>query len=130
MQRFPSLEFFEAVRDRLNADPDFQRATQWWDGAVLLRIGDFAVWSKWYKGQIIDLHEGPSPLGFSFCLNGPVDVWRELIDTELSTRQQWAKVWNFGDIATEGDIFESVRMTEATYLLSAAIREVGRKEQA
>ena len=48
---FPSAAFFDEVRARVNADPEFARAAAWFDGSVLLKIGDFTLWMKWYRGR-------------------------------------------------------------------------------
>src|SRR4051812_21364262 len=86
---FPSIELFEAVRDAVNADADFRRATEWFDGSVLIRIGDFAVWMKWYKGQIIDLHEGPDMLGYTFALSAPQETWQQVFDLPRKSWRPW-----------------------------------------
>jgi hypothetical protein len=50
---FPSLRFFEAIRDALNNDPEFARATRLFDGSMLLNIGEQSIWMKWYRGEVM-----------------------------------------------------------------------------
>jgi hypothetical protein len=122
---FPSYAFFEQVRDALNADPRFARSTEWFDGSVLLTIGDQHIWMKWYRGRVIDMHEGIDLLGSTFTLTAPLDVWRGVIDMPRKSYQPWAKLFNFGDIATGGDIIAATRVLEATFVMAAHIHEIG-----
>lgn len=122
---FPSYAFLEAVRDALNDDPEFRRATEWFDGSVLLRLGDLAVWMKWYRGQVIDMHEGPDLLGHTFSLTASADVWREVIDLPPTSYRPWARLFQFGEIATEGNIVEATRVLEAQFILAAHIHDIG-----
>jgi hypothetical protein len=122
---FPSLENFEEVRDAVNADLEFRRATDLVDASVLLKIGDFSVWMKWYRGQIIDVHEGPDILGFTFALVAPLETWREVFDLPRTCYQPWAKLYNFGEIAIEGNVLEATRLLEATYILTSHIEALG-----
>ncbi|MDQ2621831.1 MAG: hypothetical protein M3Y45_02200 [Actinomycetota bacterium] len=126
---FLGYPFFEAVRDSVNSDPEFSRATQWFDGAVLLRIGDLDVWMKWYRGQIIDMHEGIDPLGQTFSLVAPLETWRGIIDLPRTSYRPWAKLFNFGEIATEGNIVEASRVLEAQFIFVSHIEKLGRAAQ-
>jgi hypothetical protein len=127
---FPSYAFLEAVRDALDADPDFARATAWFDGSVLLRLGDLAVWMKWYRGRVIDMHEGPDPLGYTFSLTAPAAVWQGVIDLPATSYQPWAKLFQFGEIVTGGNLIEATRVLEAQFIVADHIRRIGRGEEA
>jgi hypothetical protein len=122
---FPSLRFFEAIRDALNNDPEFARATRLFDGSVLLNIGKQSIWMKWYRGQVIDLHEGIDLLGFTFSLTAPEDVWRDIIDLPRTSYKPWAKLFNFGEIAMGGDIVAATRVQEATFIMAGHIHDIG-----
>ncbi len=125
--RFPSIEFFERVRDEVNDDPEFARLTQLFDGAILLKIGDFRLWMKWYRGRIIDLHEGPDPLGHTYSLSASEAVWRRVIEMPDTSNRAWAKLFQFGDIATEGDILAATRIMPAQFRFVATIRNIGKE---
>lgn len=124
---FPGYAFLEVVRDALNADPEFGRATAWFDGSVLLRLGDLAVWMKWYRGHVIDMHEGPDLLGCTFSLSAPAAVWRGIIELPRTSYRPWAKLFQFGEIATEGNIVEATRVLEAQFILASHIHEIGNR---
>jgi hypothetical protein len=116
--------FFERVRDAVNADPEFRRATEWFDGSVLLRVGDLAVWMKWYKGQIIDMHEGPDPLGYTWAETAPLDVWRRIVDLPRNSYRPWAKLLHYGEIAVEGNVIEATRLTEARHVFLSHLHDL------
>lgn len=125
-----TIDFFERLRAALNDSADFRRSTEWIDCAVLLRLGDeLTVWMKWYRGQIIDLHEGPSPLGFTFALSAPAQTWRKIVDLPEGSRQPWARLFNYGELAVDGDVFAYVRVNEALYLMCAHIRSIATGEE-
>jgi hypothetical protein len=121
---FPSLLFFELVCQRLNDSPAFSKATAWWDGSILLKLGDDRLWMKWYKGRVIDVHSGPSPLGYTFALGGPTDVWQQLLAEPLTSVRSWARFLVQGAISPEGNIFEFRRMSVGIYLLVDEMRAV------
>lgn len=123
------IRFFEQVRDAVNGDPEFRRATEWFDGSVLLKIGDVAIWMKWYRGQIIDLHEGPSPLGFTFALVAPLTTWQGIFELPRHSYRPWAKLLHYGEIATEGNALEAARVLEAQFILLAHIEAIGNRER-
>jgi hypothetical protein len=122
---FPKLEFMRALQAQLNESARFRECTAWWDGAVLLKAGGQSAWMKWYKGQVIDVQEGPSPLGFTFALTGSADSWTELIQADLTSYRSWARLFASGGLVPEGNIFEYRRMSEAVYTLCYHIRRLG-----
>jgi hypothetical protein len=83
---------------------------------------------KWYRGQVIDVHGGPSLFGFTFALNGSADAWRELVEMPLTSYRSWARILASGAIGPEGNIFEYRRMTEAVYTLCYHVRQLSRGE--
>lgn len=125
--QFPELAFFEQVREAVNADPIFQRSTEWFDGSVLIKVGDQQIWMKWYRGQIIDMHEGPSPLGFTFSLGASESVWQQIWTLPQNCYRPWAQLIHFGKIATEGSLIDSNRITEAVYTFMSHIHILGAK---
>jgi len=116
--------FFERVREAVNGDPDFRRATEWFDGSVLVRVGELSVWMKWYKGQIIDMHEGPSPLGYTFAQSAPLEVWRRIVELPRTAYRPWARLLHYGEIATEGNIIEAMRVMEARHVFLSHVHDL------
>ena len=122
---FPSLAFFERVRIATAADPAFRRGTEFFDGSVMLEVGEFAVWMKWYRGRIIEIHEGADPLGYTFALRAPVATWRGIWELPRTAMTPWARLFNYGEIATDGNAVAAGRVLQATFALVAQMEAEG-----
>ncbi len=61
-----SLGQGKKLMDWLNASADFQGAAKWFDGSILLVSDGNILWLKVYSGRVIDVHDKPSPFGFTF----------------------------------------------------------------
>lgn len=126
----------------LNANRDFVEQTRWFDGSVLLEVGDDRLWLKIYCGRVIDHQSAVPPFGYTFKFSGAEAAWKQL----LSGKRRWADLTfpgkrDFGDdpglsrvgelsvaIATEGNLLEAGRMTEAMFQLAYTLKDVaGRK---
>lgn len=123
---FPSLAFFERVREEVSQDPGFRGGIEHFDGSVLLEIGDFALWMKWYRGGIIDMHEGADLLGYTFALRAPLATWTGIWKLPRTSYNPWARLFNFGDIATDGNGLEAARVRPATFVFISHMEEDGR----
>ena len=124
--------------DALNANVAFQTQAQAFDGAVQLEVDDDFLWLKIYKGRVIDHQAAPSVFGYTFKLRGPESAWRDL----LSGKRLWADLTfpgkrDFSDdprlarvgemsvaIATEGNLLEAGRLTEAMFELAYTLLKV------
>ena len=124
--------------DALNANVAFQTQAQAFDGAVQLEVDDDCLWLKIYKGRVIDHQAAPSVFGYTFKLRGAESAWRDL----LSGKRLWADLTfpgkrDFSDdpqlarvgemsvaIATEGNLLEAGRLTEAMFELAYTLRKV------
>ena len=124
--------------DALNANPAFATQAQAFDGAVQLEAGSDCLWLKIYKGRVIDHQAAPSIFGYTFKLRGSERAWGLL----LSGERLWADLTypgkrDFADdptltrvgemsveIATEGNLLEAGRLTEAMFELAYTLRAV------
>ena len=61
-----SLEQGKKLMTWLNPSADFQGATKWFDGFILLVNDGEVLWLKVYSGRVIDVQDKPSPFGFAF----------------------------------------------------------------
>ena len=121
----------------LNANAEFVTQTQWFDGSVLLEVGDDRLWLKIYRGKVIDHQTSVPPFGYTFKFSGTEAGWKLL----LSGKRRWAdltfpgkryfdddpKLKRVGEmevvIATEGNTLEAGRMTEAMFLLAYTLKD-------
>lgn len=122
---FPSLAFFERIVAAVGRDPVFHTGTEHFDGSVLFAIGDYTIWMKWYRGGIIDIHEGADPLGYTFALRAPLDTWTGIWELPRASYRPWARLFNFGDIATDGNGLEATRVRPATFAFLAHMEADG-----
>ena len=65
---------------------------------------------------------GSVPFGHTFALRGDEGAWHSLV---TSDKHRLREMMATGQIAAEGNIFESMRSTKAMHLLIDAAREVG-----
>ncbi len=124
--------------DALNANSAFGSQSLAFDGAVQIEVDNDCLWLKIYKGRVIDHQASPSIFGYTFKLRGSEHAWRLL----LSGERLWADLTfpgkrDFSDdptlarvgemsveIATEGNLLEAGRLTEAMFELAYTLRAV------
>jgi len=121
----------------LNANAEFVTQTTWFDGSVLLEVDDDRLWLKIYRGKVIDHETVVPPFGYTFKFSGTEAGWKLL----LSGKRRWAdltfpgkryfdddpKLKRVGEmevvIATEGNMLEAMRMTEAMFQLAYTLKD-------
>ena len=124
----------------LNNNADFVMQTQVFDGSIQLEIGSDCLWLKIYKGTVIDYCPHPSVFGYTFKFKGTEQAWSYL----LSGERLWADLTYPGkryfsddpdlkrvgemsvEIATEGNLVEAGRLTEAMFELAYTLKALAR----
>ncbi len=127
--------------DALNKNQAFATQAAVFDGSVLLEVDNDKLWLKIYKGQVIDHDTNVPAFGYTFKFSGPEAHWQYLLDG----KKLWADLTFPGkryfdddpgltrlgelsvDIATEGNLLEAGRMTEAMFELAYTLRDVATK---
>lgn len=125
----------------LNANPSFVEQARWFDGSVLLEVAGDRLWLKIYNGRVIDFQTSVPPFGYTFKFSGAEAAWKDL----LSGKRRWADLTypgkrDFSDdptlqrvgeisvaIATEGNLLEAGRMTEAMFQLAYTLQATAAK---
>ncbi len=125
----------------LNANSRFVEQTRWFDGSVLLEVDSDRVWLKIYCGKVIDYQTAVPPFGYTFKFSGCEAAWKDLV----SGKRRWADLTfpgkrDFADdpdlkrvgeisvaIATEGNLLEAGRMTEAMFQLAYTLQATAAK---
>ena len=131
----------KAFVDALNKNDAFKTQALVFDGSVLLEVDEDQLWLKIYKGQVIDHQTSIPAFGYTFKFSGPDAHWQYL----LSGKKRWADLTFPGkryfdddpelkrlgemsvDIATEGNLLEAGRLTEAMFELAYTLRDVASK---
>lgn len=124
----------------LNANKKFVEQSRWFDGSVLLEMGSDRLWLKIYNGKVIDHLTAVPPYGYTFKFTGTEASWKLL----TSGKRTWAdltfpgkryfdddpKLTRVGEmsveIATEGNLLEAGRLTEAMFQLAYTLQAVAR----
>ena len=114
-----SLGQGKKLMDWLNASVDFQGATKWFDGSILLVSDSNILWLKVYSGRVIDVHDKPSPFGFTFALRATGEDWTRLLNME---RNELLAFTGSGKIQVEGNQLEFMRLTKTAILLVDGLR--------
>jgi hypothetical protein len=71
-------EFRDRFLEALAADPDFEAEARWFDGSILIGVGDEQLWVKIYRGKAIDTLEFVPVFGYTFKLSGADAAWEML----------------------------------------------------
>ncbi|MBW2281486.1 MAG: hypothetical protein JRG82_12160 [Deltaproteobacteria bacterium] len=77
--RFPSLEFFQALQQKIKDDPEFEKLGVC-DTTFGVRVGDALFSLHFEVYECVDVREGGDPSELDFVITGPVDAWREMVD--------------------------------------------------
>lgn len=119
---FPTLAWVERLQKAVNADAEFARAAEWFDGSILLQVGPKEYWLKIFMGQVIRVVEGRMPFGATFAIRGPEAAWRKLFGAKKNVLRE---LMFKGELSLDGNLFESMRVTKAVNLLVDAGRRQG-----
>jgi hypothetical protein len=124
----------------LNNNDEFNTQARVFDGSILIQVDSDQLWLKIYKGQVIDHDVAAPAFGYTFKLSGSESSWNLLLDG----KRRWADLTfpgtryfdndpelktvgqNHVEIATEGNLLEAARLTEATFIMAYVLRDVAR----
>ncbi|MBS1893858.1 MAG: hypothetical protein JST59_21380 [Actinobacteria bacterium] len=130
-------EFRDRFLEALAADPEFEAEARWFDGSILLGVGDQILWVKIYRGKAIDTLEFVPVFGYTFKLSGSDAAWEMLGNGErtytdlisagsryLGTMEEIEAAgggYRPPELAIEGNGVEAGRMHIATMHLAWAL---------
>ena len=112
------------LREWLDGSSDFQGAARWFDGSVLLGMGDEILWLKIYDGRVIDHKPHPPPFGFTFALKASEESWRALLQED---RNEILSYTGSKKILVEGNLLEFMRLTKTVVALVDGMRALFRE---
>lgn len=111
------------LRELLDGSPDFQSGARWFDGSLLLGMGDEILWLKIYDGRVIDLKPHATPFGFTFALKAPEESWHALLQ---ENRNEILSYTGTRKILVEGNLLEFMRLTKTAIALVDGMRALFR----
>ncbi|HEU0031152.1 MAG TPA: hypothetical protein VFQ53_11005 [Kofleriaceae bacterium] len=121
----PAIALPPDWRTRLQAwasqDAELIEAATWFDGAVLLELGESVAWLKIYAGRVIDVRDSAAVFGYTFALRGPAAVWQVLlVDPHASVHQ----LVLLGKLRVDGNQLEFSRLSKLVAVLVRGLRAV------
>jgi hypothetical protein len=132
-------EFQERFLAALGEDSEFAAEARWFDGSILVEIGEERLWLKIYRGRVIDTLEFVPVFGYTFKISGSVTAWSMLGSGErtftdlISAGSRYldtvAEIEAAGagyrppELAIEGNGIEAGRMHIATMHLARRLAE-------
>jgi len=123
---FPSLDWFEALADEVNADLAFNQATELFDGALTLAVGSAKFWLKVFMGRVIRVLREPPSFGSTFSITGDEAAWHALL---TSSRNNYRRLIAEGRFVVDGNTLEGMRMTKAVNILLETARRLFQEQQ-
>lgn len=105
----------------LNDCADFTAGGASFDGAVLVEMGDRAVWLKIYDGRAIDAREAAAVFGYTFALRGPAVAWNALLGDQRASVFQLVLL---GRLKVDGNQLEFTRLSKLVASLVRGLRAV------
>lgn len=104
-----SKDWNAELHTRLNADTEFARLIETYDGTIGLSIGGRPVHLRCYRGQILEV-AARSIRGADFVLDIPGEVFIDLLTSKDNTFMETAML---GRMTSSGSGYEYLRMTSA-----------------
>jgi hypothetical protein len=71
-------DFAERFLAALGDDAEFEAEARWFDGSILVEVGEQRLWLKVYRGRVIDTLEFVPVFGYTFKISGSESAWAML----------------------------------------------------
>jgi hypothetical protein len=79
--RFPSLEWFRALAERLNADDEFRELARWATARVGFSVTGHPTFAlSLAAGRVTTVEEGEGLTGVDYAIEGPPEGWDVFFD--------------------------------------------------
>lgn len=100
---FPSLAWFRALAQQLEADSQFRQLARWTDARIGFSVtGEPTIVLTLVAGRIVSVEEGEGLRGVDYCLEGPSEGWNVFFEERgtlpLATNQLHGKLRVRGNI--------------------------------
>jgi hypothetical protein len=132
-------EFRDRFLAGLGEDAEFEAEARWFDGSILVTVGEQQLWLKVYRGRVIDTLEFVPVFGYTFKISGSESAWAmlgsgertftDLISAGSRYLETVAEIEAAGagyrppELAIEGNGIEAGRMHIATMHLARALAQ-------
>ena len=125
MTAFPELDWLEAYRERVNADPEMAVIGSWFTTSLSLAFGEQRYVVRVERGRMVDIDPAPridSRAAFGF--RAPVDVWRKFVspDPPALYHDFFAMLMRVPEFVLEGDGLVAMQNARALHRLMNLMR--------
>lgn len=96
----------EAIRERLNTDPEFVLAARFWYGDVRFSVGQDVYFMRIENGQVARFHAGTEGFDpYDVHIGGSAEVWAQMLaEKPLPFYHDWFAASFHHDFEISGDL--------------------------
>ena len=125
MSAFPELDWLEAYRERVNADPEMEVIGDWFTTSFSLAFGEQRYVVRIERGRIVHINAAPridSRAAFGF--RAPLDVWRKFVspDPPALYHDFFAMLMRVPEFVLEGDGLVAMQNARALHRMMNLMR--------
>lgn len=119
-----SPEWGEAVAERLNDDPQFERIASHLDATMLFEFGEESCAFTVDDGAVTEVHPSPSLLGWDLAVRAPLDAWKKLLSEVPPPHYNDLRgAWIVREFDVEGDLLTAIQHWRALKHVVGAFAE-------
>jgi hypothetical protein len=125
MSAFPQLGWLEALRDRVNADPEMQLVGHWFSTSISLSFGDTRYVLRVDEGRIGDIVANPRiDTRAAFGFRAPLEVWHKFLSATPPPLYHdfFAMLMRVPEFVIEGDSFLAMQNARALHRMMNLMR--------
>lgn len=126
MSTFPQLNWLEAVRDRVNADPEMQLIGRWFTASISLTFGETRYVLRVEQGRIEDIVMQPRlDVRAAFGFRAPLEVWRKFLSEKPPPLYHdfFAMLMRVPEFVIEGDSLIAMQNARALHRMMNLMRD-------
>jgi hypothetical protein len=125
MSEFPHLNWLEAFRDRVNADPEMKLIGHWFTTSMSLSCGDTRYVLRVERGRIDDIAANPRiDARAAFGFRAPLEVWRKFLSAKPPPLYHdfFAMLMRVPEFVIEGDSLIAMQNARALHRMMNLMR--------
>jgi hypothetical protein len=129
MSEFPQLNWLEAFRDRVNADPEMRLIGRWFTTSIALSFGEVRYVLRVAEGHIEDIVAQPRiDVRAAFGFRAPLEVWSKFLSVKPPPLYHdfFAMLMRVPEFVIEGDSLVAMQNARALHRMMNLMRGNGR----
>jgi hypothetical protein len=122
----------EAIRERLNRDPEFLLAARFWYCDIRFFIGDDSYFMRIEDGKVGRFHHGTHGFDpYAINIGGPEEIWRKMMEPKPKPfYHDWFAASFHHDFTFGGDLESAYAHYYAIRRINAIMRETAGESRA